>query len=73
MSSRVNDARTAQQIGVLIILPIPGLLIGQLMGALTLTGPVIALIAAGLAVLNAGLMWLAIRLFDRETILTRWR
>jgi len=73
VSSRVNDARTAQQIGVVIILPIPGLLIGQLMGALTLTGPVIALIAAGLAVLNAGLMWLAIRLFDRETILTRWR
>ena len=33
VSSRVNDARTAQQIGVLVILPIPGLLIGQLFGA----------------------------------------
>ena len=29
--------------------------------------------AQGLAIVNAGLMWLAIRLFDRETILTRWK
>ena len=73
VSSRVNDARTAQQIGVLVILPIPGLLVGQLFGALTLSVPVIATIALGLLVINAGLMWLAIALFDRETILTRWK
>jgi ABC-2 type transport system permease protein len=73
VSSRVNDARTAQQIGVLVILPIPGLLIGQLMGALTLSLPVIAAIALGLLVINAGLMWIAVALFDRETILTRWK
>jgi ABC-2 type transport system permease protein len=73
VSSRVNDARTAQQIGVLVILPIPGLLVGQLFGALTLSVPVIAMIALGLLVINAGLMWLAIALFDRETILTRWK
>jgi ABC-2 type transport system permease protein len=73
VSSRVNDARTAQQIGVLVILPIPGLLIGQLFGALTLSVPVIAMLAVGLVVVNAGLMWLAIALFDRETILTRWK
>jgi ABC-2 type transport system permease protein len=73
VSSRVNDARTAQQIGVLVILPIPGLLVGQLFGALTLSVPVISAIALGLLVINAGLMWLAIALFDRETILTRWK
>jgi ABC-2 type transport system permease protein len=73
VSSRVNDARTAQQIGVLVILPIPGLLVGQLFGALTLSVPVIAMIALGLLVINAGLMRLAIALFDRETILTRWK
>ena len=73
VSSRVNDARTAQQIGVLVILPIPGLLVGQLFGAITLTVPVIVLMAIGLLVINAGLMWLAIMLFDRETILTRWK
>jgi ABC-2 type transport system permease protein len=73
VSSRVNDARTAQQVGVLVILPIPGLLVGQLFGALTLSVPVIAMIALALLVINAGLMWLAITLFDRETILTRWK
>jgi len=73
VSSRVNDARTAQQIGVLVILPIPGLLVGQLFGALTLSVPVIASIALGLLAINAGLIWLAIALFDRETILTRWK
>jgi len=73
VSSRVNDARTAQQIGVLVILPIPGLLVGQLFGALTLSVPVIASIALGLLAVNAGLIWLAIALFDRETILTRWK
>ena len=73
VSSRVNDARTAQQIGVFVILPIPGVLIAQLMGALTLTLPVIAGIALGLLVVNAGLTWIAVALFDRETILTRWK
>ena len=41
VSSRVNDARTAQQLGVTVILPIVGLFISQLMGAFKLTGPVI--------------------------------
>ena len=73
VSSRVNDARTAQQIGVLVILPIAGLLIGQLAGALQLTVTVIAWITLGLLVINVGLMRVAITLFDRETILTRWK
>ena len=73
VSSRVNDARTAQQIGVLVILPIAGLLIGQLSGAIQLTVPLIAWITLGLLVINAGLMRVAITLFDRETILTRWK
>jgi ABC-2 type transport system permease protein len=73
VSSRVNDARTAQQIGVLVILPVAGLLMGQVFGALQLTVPVIASVAAGLLVVNAGLMRLGIALFDRETILTRWK
>jgi ABC-2 type transport system permease protein len=73
VSSRVNDARTAQQLGVFVILPIPALLLGQIFGGIELTGPVILWIALGLFIVNIGLMWVAIRLFDRETILTRWR
>ncbi len=73
VSSRVNDARSAQQIGALVILPLSGLLVAQLTGNVELTFPVIALIAAVLSVLNAGLMCIGIALFDRESILTRWR
>ena len=73
VSSRVNDARTAQQIGVFVILPIAGLLVGQLAGAVQLTVGLIAWITLGLVVINAILMRVAIRLFDRDTILTRWK
>jgi ABC-2 type transport system permease protein len=73
VSSRVNDARTAQQIGVFVILPIAGLLVGQLAGAIQLTATLLSWITLGLIVVNAGLMRMAVALFDRETILTRWR
>jgi ABC-2 type transport system permease protein len=73
VSSRVNDARTAQQLGVFVILPIPALLLGQIFGAVELTVPVILWISLALTLANVGLMWFAIRLFDRETILTRWK
>ena len=73
VSSRVNDARSAQQIGALIILPIAGLLVMQLTGSFQLTVPVIAFIALALAGVNIGLMLVGIALFDRESILTRWK
>jgi len=73
VSSRSNDARSAQQIGALIVLPIAGLLVAQLLGSLRLTMTAIAAITVGLAALNAALVWLGVRVFDRESILTRWR
>jgi ABC-2 type transport system permease protein len=73
VSSRVNDARSAQQIGALIILPISALLVAQLTGAVLLTLPIIAAIALVLAGVNAGLMIIGVALFDRESILTRWK
>ncbi len=72
VSSRVNDARSAQQIGALIILPLSGLMVAQLMGGVQLTAGVLAWIALGLGLFNVGLMRLAVVLFDRESILTRW-
>jgi len=73
VSSRVNDARSAQQIGALIILPISGLLVAQFTNNVQLTSRVILLISAGLATLNIALMAVGVRLFDRESILTRWK
>lgn len=73
VSSRVNDARSAQQIGALIILPIAGLLVAQVTGTVVLTPVILAVVALALVVLNAGLLALGVALFDRESILTRWR
>ena len=73
VSSRVNDARSAQQIGALVILPLGGVLVAQLTGSFALTVPVTLSIAAALLLLDALLMWIGIVLFDRESILTRWK
>ena len=73
VSSRVNDARSAQQIGALIILPIAGLLVAQLTGNVLLTVPRILLIALVLAGVNIVLLRVGVALFDRESILTRWK
>ncbi len=73
VSSRVNDPRTAQQIGALVVLPIAGLLMIQLTGMLLVRAPLLPVFTAALVVLNAVLMRIGIVLFARESILTRWR
>ncbi|MGH6739206.1 MAG: ABC transporter permease subunit, partial [Bradyrhizobium sp.] len=73
ISSRVNDPRVAQQFGVLIIIPLMALLIVQFTGTLWLTTGALVLIAIGLFAAWLLLTWLSVGLFERETILTRWR
>jgi ABC-2 type transport system permease protein len=73
ISSRVNDPRTAQQFGVLIIIPLSALLVAQFIGTLWLSPGALALIGFGLAAVWVLLTLFSIVLFDRETILTRWR
>ena len=73
LSSRVNDPRTAQQFSAVLVVPVLGLLFGQLAGVIVL-GPALALgIGAILAIVAAVALWAATRLFQREVILTRWR
>jgi ABC-2 type transport system permease protein len=73
VSSRVNDARSAQQIGALIIVPLAAMLIGLLTGSIQLTASLIGVLAAGLLGINLVLMRIGNRLFERESILTRWK
>jgi len=73
VSSRVNDARTAQQFGVLIIIPLTALLVGQFTGSLWLSTPMMGLIGLGLLTAWIVLVWISAALFERESILTRWR
>jgi ABC-2 type transport system permease protein len=73
VSSRAGDPRSAQQLTSLLILPITVVFIAQLTGAFVVAAPALLLAALALAVLNALLLWAGVRVFDRETILTRWR
>lgn len=73
ISSRVNDPRAAEQLSVVIILPVMALFIGQLMGAVVINQGFLLLIAAALLLIDAGLLFFAIQMFQRENILTRWK
>jgi hypothetical protein len=73
MSSRTNDPRSAQQVGAFILLPLSGLLVLQLMGAVELGAPIVLTLTGLLIVVNALLARLTVVLFDRESILTRWK
>ena len=73
VSSRVNDARSAQQIGALVVLPLTAAFILQITGMLRLTPPMLGAAALVLVGVNIALMLLGIRRFDRESILTRWK
>lgn len=73
VSSRAQDPRAAQQFGALLVLPVVGLFVAQLAGVATLDARAVASAAALLLGVNGALLALAVRLFDRETILVRWR
>ncbi|MEO8288435.1 MAG: ABC transporter permease subunit [Chloroflexota bacterium] len=72
VSARANDPRTAQQISAVLILPIMLVFLGQITGLLVLSPFVALLGAVVLALLAALALWFTGRLFQRETILTRW-
>ena len=72
-SSRTNDPRAAEQLGSLLILPLMALFVGPMAGLMTLNATTFWACAGIVAVLDVGLLYLAVSLFQRETILTRWK
>lgn len=73
VSSRVNDPRAAEQLGMVVIVPILGLFFAQMAGLLFLNSRLILLLIGAMALVDLGLLRLAVRLFQRDTILTKWR
>ncbi len=71
ISSRVTDLRTAQQVATLL-----GMVLGIGIIGVSIALPLTVLNALGIAlmllVVGAMILWIAIRLFQREIILTRW-
>ena len=73
VSSRVNDPRVAEQLSVVVIVPILGLFFGQVSGLLIFNNQMVLIMALALLIIDAIMIQIAIRLFQRETILTRWK
>lgn len=73
VSARVAEARLAQQLSALVVLPMMGLVGGQMAGFLNAGVRYYALQAAVVLVLDVLLVWGSVRLLDRERLLSRWR
>ena len=72
-SSRINDPRTAQQVTGVFVIPIIGLSLVVLAGKIFVSVEMV-LYAAGVNLLvDVAALYLAVKLFQRETILTRWK
>jgi ABC-2 type transport system permease protein len=72
-SSRLNDPRAAQQVTALFIVPLVGVSMVVLLGRLYLSLDMMLWATAVMVLVNVGVLWLAVRLFQRERILTRWK
>lgn len=73
VSSRVNDPRSAQQLGGFLALPLTALFVAQLAGQFLLGVGALLATALVLGLVNAALLWVGVRVFQRETILMRWK
>ena len=73
ISARVNDIRSAQQIGGLVVLPVVAFLLVAILGVIPLTPLNMVLFTVALAVADVGLFFLARKVFRREEILVRWK
>ena len=73
VSSRVNDPRVAEQISGIFVLPVVGLFLGQTTGFILVNQQFILWMAGLVAILDSILFYFAIQLFQRETILSRWK
>jgi len=73
VSSRVNDPRAAEQISSVLIVPLLALFFGQIAGLIVLNMVVIGFSILAMLALDVALVYAGTRLFQRETILTRWK
>jgi ABC-2 type transport system permease protein len=69
----VSDPRTAEQLSAVVILPLVALVFGQIAGVIVLNVQFMLLAICVLVAVDVGLIYLGARLFQRETILTKWK
>ena len=72
ISSRMNDPRAAQQVTGIFVVPILALSLVVLAGKIFLSVWMVILAATIALALDCVMLYFAVKLFQRETILTRW-
>jgi len=73
VSSRAKDAQTAQQISGMVVLPLVGFLVMQSLGLASVSATGVLVLVGALAILDTVVLALAVALFERETVVTRWK
>jgi ABC-2 type transport system permease protein len=73
ISARVNDVRTAQQLGSLIVIPFALIYVMGEINAFPLTVLYLLILAALILVVDIGLFYVSVSTFRRDEILTKWR
>lgn len=73
VSSRVNDPRVAEQLSMVVIVPLMAVFFGQIAGLFIVDRSFVLLSALVLLVVDVIMVYVAVKLFQRETILTRWK
>lgn len=73
LSARVNDARTVQQIGGFVVMPIVLLGVAQTVGLFLVSAATFIIGAVILCIADVLLLRLGVHLFQREKILTQWK
>jgi len=73
ISSRVNDVRVSQQIGGVLVLPVLLFLFLSIAGVLSTGALPMLLFSVAVLIADAGILMLAVRIFNREEILVSWK
>jgi ABC-2 type transport system permease protein len=73
ISSRTSDPRVAEQTAAVLVVPLMALVFGQIAGVIVLNLQFMLTAIVVLGLLSVGMIYLGARLFQRETILTRWK
>lgn len=73
VSSRVSDPRVAEQISGVLIVPLIALVFAQLAGFIIVNLQLMLGVILVLFIIDTALIYVGARLFQRETILTRWK
>ena len=73
ISSRLNDVRTAQQAGMLIVFPFFGIYIASEIGLFTFNDTNLLILGGVILVIAVAVFFISRVTFQREEILTKWK